>query len=92
MGERRNYVTEKMRAADEVASRTSGVASSEEESAANKKAWKEAFDAQKHSEEVGAGRGKVNPPTVSKKKGGQVSASKRADGIAQRGKTRGKMI
>ena len=27
-----------------------------------------------------------------KAKGGKVSASKRADGIAQRGKTRGKMI
>ena len=92
MGERRNYVTEKMRAAEEMANRTSGVVASEEESAANKKAWKEAFDAQKLSEEVGAGRGKVNPPSVGKKQGGVVSASKRADGIAQRGKTRGKMI
>ena len=27
-----------------------------------------------------------------KKKGGKISASKRADGIAQRGRTRGKMI
>lgn len=30
--------------------------------------------------------------TEGKKKGGIVSASKRADGIAQRGKTRGKMV
>jgi hypothetical protein len=29
---------------------------------------------------------------VGKKKGGVVSASRRADGIAQRGKTRGKMV
>ena len=31
-------------------------------------------------------------PTTSMKKGGAVSASRRADGIAQRGKTRGKMV
>jgi len=31
------------------------------------------------------------PYAVSRKKGGVVSASRRADGIAQRGKTRGKM-
>ena len=30
--------------------------------------------------------------TRGKKKGGVVSASKRADGIAQRGKTRGRMV
>lgn len=30
--------------------------------------------------------------TVGKKRGGTVSASKRGDGIAQRGKTRGKFI
>lgn len=30
--------------------------------------------------------------TRGKKKGGVISASKRADGIAQRGKTRGKLI
>ena len=29
---------------------------------------------------------------VAKRKGGKVTASKRADGIAQRGKTRGKLI
>ena len=41
---------------------------------------------------VGAGRGLVNPNSEGLKKGGKVSsASKRADGIAQRGKTRGKM-
>lgn len=31
-------------------------------------------------------------PPVKKAKGGTVSASKRADGIAQRGKTRGKIV
>lgn len=30
-------------------------------------------------------------PEVAKAKGGKISASKRADGIAQRGKTRGKL-
>lgn len=38
---------------------------------------------------AGAGRGFVNPPTRMKKGG---SASARADGIAQRGKTRGTMV
>lgn len=43
------------------------------------------------SNKAGAGRGFVNPDTVeSKAQGG--TASSRADGIAQRGKTRGKMI
>jgi hypothetical protein len=32
------------------------------------------------------------PPITSRKEGGVVSASKRADGMAQRGKTRGKMV
>ena len=49
---------------------------------------------------AGAGRGKQGGPTAKElskpknkqyAKGGAVSASKRADGIAQRGKTRGKM-
>jgi hypothetical protein len=35
---------------------------------------------------------KMNPAGDTYKKGGSVSASKRADGIAQRGKTRGKVI
>lgn len=121
MGNRKDYVVEKMRKADEIASRSSGVTRSEAESAAEKKAWREALDAQKSSEEVGAGRGKVNPPVVKPApqrsaqveeaiqevqdakdrekikamgyaKGGSVSsASKRADGIAMRGKTRGKL-
>ena len=38
---------------------------------------------------AGAGRGKQGGKGM--KKGGAVSASRRADGIAQRGKTRGKM-
>jgi hypothetical protein len=33
-----------------------------------------------------------NKPPSSKAKGGVISASKRADGIAQRGKTRGKYL
>ena len=48
---------------------------------------------------AGAGRGFVNPPmaapTTGMKKGGMAkggSASKRADGIAVKGKTRGTMI
>lgn len=64
MATRRNYVAEKMKAADEMAARTSGVARSEAEYNAQKQAWKEAFDAQKRSEEVGAGRGTVNPPLI----------------------------
>jgi hypothetical protein len=41
---------------------------------------------------VGAGRGEVNPDSEGKKKGGTIrSASSRADGIATKGKTRGKM-
>lgn len=39
--------------------------------------------------DAGAGRGKVNPPTVKKAKGGYVKA---ADGCAQRGKTKGRMV
>lgn len=41
---------------------------------------------------AGAGRGRVNPDVEGKKKGGMVSASKRADGCCTKGKTRGKMI
>ena len=49
---------------------------------------------------AGAGRGKQGGPTAKElskpkskqyAKGGSISASNRADGIAQRGKTRGKM-
>ena len=46
-----------------------------------------------NASKAGAGRGKVNP--VKGKdfaKGGAVSASKRADGCAQRGKTKGRMV
>jgi len=40
---------------------------------------------------IGGGRGEVNPEGM--KKGGKVSsASKRADGIAQRGKTKGRYL
>lgn len=61
MAKSKDYVVEKMRKADELASRTSGVARSQEEHDAQKKAWKEAFDAQSRAEKVGAGRGLVNP-------------------------------
>jgi hypothetical protein len=44
------------------------------------------------SNKAGAGRGSVNPDTVESKAKGGMTASARADGIAQRGKTRGKMI
>jgi len=64
MAKKMNYVVEKMRKADEMASRTSGVARSQAEYDAEKKAWKEAFDAQARSEKVGAGRGMVNPEAV----------------------------
>ena len=43
------------------------------------------------SDKAGAGRGFVNPETVEQKASGGT-ASSRADGIAQRGKTRGKII
>lgn len=64
MVKRSNYVAEKMRKANEVASRTSGVARSQEERDMETNAWKEAFDAQARSEKVGAGRGLVNPESV----------------------------
>lgn len=64
MGKRSDYVSEKMRKADEMASRTSGVTRSNEEYDAQKKAWKEAFDAQARAEKVGQGRGLVNPESV----------------------------
>ena len=67
MGKRSDYVVEKMRKADEKASRTSGVARNQEEYNAQKKAWKEAFDAQSRAEKVGAGRGVVNPPAINSK-------------------------
>jgi hypothetical protein len=73
---KRNYVAEKMRIADEIASRTSGVARSQEEYDAQKKAWEEAFDAQKRSEQVGAGRGLVNPPLINSR--AQYNAEKAA--------------
>ena len=42
---------------------------------------------------AGAGRGRSRPAVESKKRGGTVSsASKRADGIATKGKTKGRMI
>ena len=123
MGKGTNYVSEKMRVADDLASRSSGVSRSEEERAAENKAWKEAFAAQKQSEATGAGRGGQGGPTAEQAaqrkapmssaeravreeqdfdkwskvrpeqkyaKGG--SASKRADGIASRGKTRGTIV
>jgi hypothetical protein len=37
-------------------------------------------------------QGERDPELFGKKKGGAVSASRRGDGIAQRGKTRGKMV
>ena len=40
----------------------------------------------------GAGSSRSIKTSDDYKKGGKVSASKRADGIAQRGKTRGKLI
>ena len=64
MAKRKDYVVEKMRQADEMASRTAGVARSQEEYDAQKKAWKEAFDAQTRAEKVGQGRGMVNPEAV----------------------------
>jgi hypothetical protein len=64
MATRKDYVSEKMRKADELAASTAGVARSESEYNAQKKAWKEAFDAQARSEKVGAGRGLVNPPAI----------------------------
>ena len=39
-----------------------------------------------------AGRGKVNPKRLDEMKKGGMTASSRADGIAQRGKTRGRIV
>ena len=50
-----------------------------------------ARNAQEEEEERKKQMGVV-PTSTSMKKGGVVSASRRADGIAQRGKTRGKMV
>jgi len=48
----------------------------------------------KEEEAAAAGSPAIKAPTIGMKKGGSVksSASKRADGIAQRGKTKGRMI
>lgn len=64
MSKRKDYVAEKMRKAVDMADRSSGVARNKEEYEAEKKAWKEAFDAQARAEKVGAGRGLVNPPAI----------------------------
>jgi len=62
--------------------------------AAASKAEKPYMESMTSTEEApagaGAGRGFVNPPVKKMAKGG--SASSRADGIAQRGKTRGTFI
>ncbi len=50
-----------------------------------------ARNAQEEEEERKKQMGVV-PTSTGMKKGGVVSASRRADGIAQRGKTRGKMV
>jgi hypothetical protein len=61
-------------------------------------AMKPAFDtrSKEAGAKAGAGRGVVNPPVPKDAmyaKGGSVgSASRRADGIAQRGKTKGRMM
>ena len=44
------------------------------------------------SKEITPEQAKKFQESMGKKKGGKVSASSRADGIAQRGKTRGKYI
>jgi hypothetical protein len=44
------------------------------------------------SDKAGAGRGSVNPDTVESKAKGGMTASSRADGIAQKGKTRGTIV
>lgn len=46
----------------------------------------------KRKEEADLARLRTEPAISVRKEGGVVSASKRADGCAQRGKTRGKMV
>ena len=46
----------------------------------------------KRKEEAELARLRTEPAISVRKEGGVVSASKRADGMAQRGKTRGKMV
>ena len=53
------------------------------------KAYNDADKTEAAPKSAGAGRGFVNPPIKKMAKGG--SASSRADGCAERGKTRGKM-
>ena len=53
------------------------------------KAYNDADKTEPAPKSAGAGRGFVNPPMKSMAKGG--SASARADGCAERGKTRGMM-
>lgn len=43
-------------------------------------------------ETINAAKDKITGKTVKKAKGGSVNASKRADGCAQRGKTKGKFV
>ena len=68
----------------------------DEASAANQKIQDQLSIIRRQRQEaagVGGGRGEVNPDIDGKKKGGRVksSASKRADGIATKGFTKGRM-
>lgn len=45
-----------------------------------------------NASKAGAGRGSVNPKRVDEMAKGGMTASKRADGIAQRGKTKGTIV
>jgi hypothetical protein len=68
------------------------MATAKKRSAAQEAAMQEAQDA-KDTEAAGRAYDKAMPSPERYAKGGKVgSASKRADGVAQRGKTRGKMM
>lgn len=64
MGKKTDYVAEKYRRADDLASRTSGVTRSAAEREEENKAWNEARAAQKQSEATGTGRGGQGGPTA----------------------------
>ena len=57
-----DYVTEKFKVADTLSGMYSGGGAPENVKQGYQKAYKEAIDAQKTAEKVGAGRGMVNPP------------------------------
>lgn len=90
MGYAANFAPETPRGRDKFTPNDDVVISSQPDRKAMRAVSLGADGSESEYEGGGAGRGKVNPTY---KKGGSVgSASRRADGIAQRGKTKGRTL